>query len=128
MVSTTITKVSILLFYRRLAAGSVTNRFRYCIYAAMAFVLTYFTIFFISLFVSCRPIYAEWMLADWVWDYNHKGTYKCIDEASSLISSAVISVVQDFITLGMPMMLFWKVGLPKSQKIALGFIFGIGIL
>jgi len=126
VVSTATTKISILLFYRRLAAGSVSNGFIYSVYAAIAFVVAYFIVFIVNLFIGCRPIYAFWMQVDPYWNAENDRKYKCFNEANNIIAAAVVSVIQDFIACGMPMVLFWKLRIPKRQKIALGAIFGVG--
>jgi len=124
LTSTATTKISILLFYRRLTAGTVSTGFLYAVYAAITFVALYYIVFMINLFIGCRPIYAFWWQVDPFWDEK----YKCIDEASNLIAAAIVSVIQDFIACGMPTILFWKLHIPKRQKVALGGIFGIGFL
>ena len=128
MVSTVTTKISILLFYRRLAVGSVTNTFIRCVHTAIAFVIVYFIVFTTTLYLGCRPFNAYWMQVDPHWLTEHRGKYKCINEATSLTAVTVVSVVQDFIAVGMPMTLFWQTRLPKRQKIMLGLIFGLGFL
>jgi hypothetical protein len=128
MVSTSTTKISILLFYRRLAEGSISTGFLYTVYAAIAYVVVYFVVFWINLFVGCRPFYAFWMQVDLVWNANNAGKYHCFDELKNLIIAAAISVSQDFIACGLPMILFWKLKVPRRQKIALGAIFGVGFL
>lgn len=130
MVSITATKISILLFYRRLAAGTVTNRFTYYIYAAITFVVIYFIIFFINILNVCRPFSSYWMQADYQWLYSNDNMSKfhCEDEAAALISSAAISSVQDFIACGLPIVLLWRLSMPKRQKIALAVIFAVGVL
>jgi hypothetical protein len=124
LTSTAATKISILLFYRRLSSGTVSNPFLYSVYAAIAFVALYYVIFMINLYVGCHPIEAFWLQIDPFWH----GKYKCFDEAANLIAAAVISVLQDFLACGMPAILFWKLHIPRKQKIALGAIFGVGIL
>jgi hypothetical protein len=128
LLSTSTTKISILLFYRRLAAGSVSNGFIYSVYGAIAFVVLYFVVFFINLFVGCRPLPAFWLQVDPVWNAKHEGDYQCINEAANLIAAASVSVVQDCLACGMPAILFWKLQMPRKQKVALGLVFGIGIL
>jgi hypothetical protein len=128
MVSTATTKISILLFYRRLAEGSISTRFLYTVYAAIAFVVVYFIVFWVNLFTGCRPFYAFWMQVDLVWAAENAGKYYCFDELKNLIVAAGISVAQDFIACGLPMILFWKLKVPRRQKVALGAIFGVGFL
>lgn len=128
LTSTACTKISILLFYRRLGVGTVTNRFLYSVYAAIAFVLAYYITFTVNLFVGCRPINAFWNQADLVWLAENDGKYSCFDEATNMIAAAVISVLQDFIACFMPTILFWKLRIRRQQKFALCAIFGVGFL
>lgn len=134
MFSTCMTKISILLFYRRLALGTISNRFLYTIYAAIAFVIAYFITFHLTLFLHCRPFHSYWKQADIRWYFKHKGTatkkadFVCSSESADLIASAITSILQDFIAVGIPMFLFWKLRVSWKQRIALGVVFGIGIL
>jgi hypothetical protein len=128
MVSTATTKISILLFYRRLAEGSISTRFLYTVYAAIAFVVVYFIVFWINLFTGCRPFHAFWSQVDLVWAAENAGKYYCFNELKNLVIAAIISVIQDFLACGLPTILFWKLKVPRRQKIALGAIFGVGFL
>ncbi|KAF2404042.1 hypothetical protein EJ06DRAFT_505542 [Trichodelitschia bisporula] len=124
MLSTSTTKISILLFYHRLAAGTVTKTFRRVVHGAIIFVVLYFVVFSTVLFLTCRPFKAYWMLADLVWRSTNE--YHCIDEPADLIAAAVASAIQDFLACGIPMVLFWNVRIPRRQKLALVLIFGVG--
>jgi hypothetical protein len=128
MISTSTTKISILLFYRRLTSGTVSNGFLYGVYSAIAFVAAYFIVFSINLFVGCRPFYSFWKQVDIIWNSENQGNYHCIDEPANMTAAAIVSVIQDFIACGMPTILFWKLHLPRKQKIAMGAIFGVGFL
>jgi hypothetical protein len=128
MVSTVTTKISILLFYRRLAADTVTKTFLYFVYAAIIFVGLYFVVFWINLFVGCRPLNSFWNQVDLSWLSKNIDKYHCFDEAANLTAAAIVSVIQDFIACGLPLILFVKTRLPKGQKIALTAIFGVGFL
>jgi hypothetical protein len=54
--------------------------------------------------------------------------YHCLNEPADLLAASAVSIVQDFIVCGMPTVLFWKLQLPRRQKIALGAVFGVGFL
>jgi hypothetical protein len=128
MVSTCTTKVSILLFYRRLAAGTISRAFQWSIYAAIAFVVSYFIAFFINIFLMCKPFNSYWLQADYFWLNMHRSDFKCQDEGVILVITAAISAFQDILACGLPMILLWKLQIPKRQKYALGAIFSVGIL
>jgi hypothetical protein len=128
LVSTSTTKISILLFYRRLARGTVSTPFMYAVWVAIASVVLYFFYFFFALLLTCNPVEAYWIQIDPVWYAQHKNTFKCSGEATNLIISAVISVVHDFVACGLPALLLWKLKIPKNQKLALGGLFSVGLL
>jgi hypothetical protein len=128
MVSTVTTKISILLFYRRLVPETVSRGFRWSVYGAISFVLAYFVTWEILLFTRYRPLYADWMLGNPFWWAEHKDEVHYINEGVVIASSAIVSAVQDFIVCGMPMMVFWKMTIPRRQRIALGAIFAVGFL
>jgi hypothetical protein len=128
MFSTVATKISILLFYRRLIPETVSRGFRWSVYIAMSFIILYFLAFVILLFTRYHPIYADWMLGDPFWWAQHKDEVRGVNEGVIIASSAIISAVQDFIVCGMPMVVFWNMTIPKRQRIALGAIFAVGIL
>ncbi|QDS72118.1 hypothetical protein FKW77_003760 [Venturia effusa] len=127
LVSTSATKVSILLFYRRLAKGTISTPFRYAVKAAIASVVIYLLYFFINLIFTCNPVEAFWKQVDPVWATQHKGEFRCHGEASNLIASAVVSVLHDFIACGLPVLLLWKLQISKNQKLALGSLFSLGL-
>ncbi|KAF2401143.1 hypothetical protein EJ06DRAFT_555763 [Trichodelitschia bisporula] len=126
VISTTTTKISILLFYRRLVAGTISTAFLYATYITMASVLLSSLFFFFTLFAICRPMSTYWMQADWFWYAAHEKEFQCMAEDKLLVASAVISALQDFVTCGLPTVLFWKLRVPMRQKIALAGIFAVG--
>lgn len=128
MVSTVTTKISILLFYRRLVPDTVSRGFRWAVYATIAFVVAYFVTFFLLTLLRYQPIYADWMLGDPFWWAAHKDEVHHIDEGIMIATSAIISAVQDFLVCGMPMVVFWKMDIPKRQRLALGALFAVGFL
>lgn len=100
----------------------------YAVWAAITSVVIYFFYFFTALIFTCNPVEAYWKQVDPVWFSQHKGEFKCHGEASNLIASAVISVVHDFVACGLPAILLWKLKISRNQKLALGGLFGVGLL
>lgn len=147
VVSTSLTKISILLFYKRMSDGAVSRTFRYAVRACIAFVVAYMITFVTTLFLTCRPINSYWNQVSLPWAISHeeyvcnlhlgqchansgiRGTdYHCFNEPADLLAASAVSIVQDFIVCGMPTLLFWKLRLPRRQKIALAAVFGVGFL
>jgi hypothetical protein len=128
--SSGLTKVSILLFYRRMVHGSYSPAFLWTVRACIGFVVCYTTAFTLTLFLGCRPLNAFWHKVDltWVLSHDEGKDWVCFNEAANLIGATAFSVVQDFIACLMPTIIFWKLSLPLRQKIALSVVFGMGIL
>lgn len=102
--------------------------FQWMLYASIAFVIGYFVAFFINIFLICTPFNSFWLQADYVWLTVHRGDFHCQDEGVVLVVSAAISAFQDILACCLPMVLLWKLQIPKRQKYALGTIFSVGIL
>jgi hypothetical protein len=119
-VTTSLTKISILLFYRRLSSGTVTPTFHWMLRGAIAFIVLTF----------CRPLNAFWNQVDFEWNITHQPgrDYVCYNEPLHYFFNISITVLQDFMVTLMPMALFYKLKMPIRQKVALGVLFGVGIL
>jgi hypothetical protein len=124
--STGLTKISILLFYRRLVSGSVSRAFVWTILAIVFSVMAYMVTFELTLIFGCRPINAYWNEINPIWRTLNADEYVCLDEVVALYCANIISIVQDFLTFLMPLLLFWKLQLPIRQKAVLGCIFSVG--
>ena len=118
----TLTKISILLFYRRLTSGTLSSVYRWMLIGAIWFVLAYFLSFSIALFAGCSPFAAFWRQIDPLWDQD----WKCADEPKVIIAASIVSIVQDFICCFMPVILFWRLQVSRTKKFALMGVFGIG--
>jgi hypothetical protein len=126
IMGTGLTKISILLFYRRLVSGSVSNGFVWAIRASIFSVAAYIIIFENTLVFGCTPIHAYWDEVNPIWRSNNEGKFKCLSEIGALYTANITSIVQDFLTFLMPLILFAQLQLPRRQKIVLGVIFGVG--
>ncbi|KIW06340.1 hypothetical protein, variant [Verruconis gallopava] len=128
MASTCLTKISILLFYRRMSDGAISSIFRTIGYISIASVVAYMFAFSLAGVLGCRPISAYWLQVDLTWASTHpRGkSYQCINEGAMILSACAVSIVQDFLACGLPLPLFWKLQLPKRQRIALAAIFSVG--
>lgn len=130
VVATGLTKISILLFYRRIADGSISRWFRIAVLSSITFVAAYMVAFLLALYLGCRPFNSYWNSVNINWIATHvEGVdYVCFNEGADDLVASIISIIQDFLACGMPTLLFWKLRLPRRQKIALGGIFGVGFL
>jgi hypothetical protein len=119
------TKISILLFYRRLTER-VSTRFQWMLNGVIAFVACCCIAGFITMLVGCRPIHAYWMQVDPVWLAENTGKFTCYDEAAYIVFIATISMITDFLVCILPMSLFLRLQMNWKRKLALVAIFGVG--
>jgi hypothetical protein len=124
--STTLIKISILCFYRRLTNGSISKAFLYCVWATIAFVVSSATLFTFLIVFSYSPIEGYWHLYDVSW--RHRNELKSLNEAAIIVSVTVIGTVQDLLICALPMMLVWNLQIETRQKAALIAIFGVGLM
>ncbi|KAF2668345.1 hypothetical protein BT63DRAFT_273763 [Microthyrium microscopicum] len=126
--STALTKISILLFYRRMATGSISPLFRWIVRGCILSVILYVIAFILALFLGCKPLNAFWNQVDIRWLSTHVDgkDYHCFSEPNDLLSATVVSIIQDFIACFTPVILFWKLQLPFRQKLALAAVFFVG--
>lgn len=142
LASTTLTKLSILLFYRRITNSVISRPLLIAIWASIIFgrsilrtllghiltmniVAAYGITFILVLIFTCDPVEAYWYRFTVSWLETHK--YKCTDELVTLIVIITISTAQDFIACLLPMFVVRKLRLPFRQKLALSGIFLVGL-
>ena len=70
----------------------------------------------VSIF-SCHPV-------NGYWDRTVPAT--CIDSRAFYLGNAIANILTDVIILTLPVQMVWHLQTPRSQKIALTFIFGLG--
>ena len=130
LTATTLIRVSVLLFYRRISNEAITPIFSFTVRATIYFVVLSSIILLLIPFLGYRPFNAYWEQANPVWAKTHTKdvNFFGFDEPVYLIVSATWTIIMDFITWFMPIMLFWKLYLPLRQKIALIMLFAMGFL
>ncbi|GME23723.1 Integral membrane protein [Neofusicoccum parvum] len=124
MIITSLVKISILCFYRRLSEGSVTRSWIWIVRGFMGFVIAYAFVFTLMLFVDCRPFDAFWNKLNPQWALAHN--YTCFNEGADFIASAVVSVIQDAAVCILPLLVVRRLQMPRKQKLALAGLFGVG--
>ncbi|PQM43874.1 hypothetical protein VE01_10770 [Pseudogymnoascus verrucosus] len=113
--TTSLVKISILLFYLRLA---VTPTWKRVIYGSIAFIVVW-TIAFCSLIIfQCTPVS----------DYWDPISTNCYPAEIALFTHGLTNTITDIYVYVLPMKLVWKTNLPKRKRIELVIIFGAGFL
>lgn len=124
LVSTCSTKVSVLLFFRRLTAGTYSKRWRWATIAAIVFTICYFFAFLFALIFNCRPTEAYWKAFSF--DYTEK--YHCTNTKFLNPVSGALSVFSDFYSVILPVGMLRHFETDRRKKLALNAVFSLGLL
>jgi len=125
--STAFTKVSVLLFYRRLVAGTYSKRFKWAVWSAIAFIITYTSILFILLLATCVPLESYWRRLEPTYTHDYHCASTSLQGGVSKLGGA-LSVITDFYSVLLPAILLLRIQITRRQRIGLVFIFGLGFL
>ncbi|KAH8652099.1 hypothetical protein BX600DRAFT_516178 [Xylariales sp. PMI_506] len=110
-------KLSILLFYRRL---SPQRWFSWSTYALIIASVTYSVIYVFVTMLPCTPVSA-------LYDLTIVSS-KCLNSWSAYLSLSILNIVMDFIILALPIPVVLPLKMEKRQKLSLILLFGTGIL
>lgn len=127
MVSSTLVKISILLFFTRLSPATFTKTYIRILWASIAFVAAYGIAFTVLQIFNCNPVNAFWDQLSLEWMANAT-PYSCTNEGAGVFVTGIVSIIQDFIAALLPTWLFWSLRIPTRQKIALAVVFLTGFV
>lgn len=112
-------KLAILIQLLRIFAPARTTKMYWaCISLSIITVLFYIVCLFLRVF-QCSP-------REKIWNPNVPGT--CIGVQATVIASASLNVVLDFVMLLLPVTRAWQLQIPKSKKWAIAVVFATGFL
>lgn len=123
MLGTCCVKVSVLLFYRRMRAGTFNKRWMWLIHGAIAFTVLYTMALILALIFSCIPVQAYWKSLDPTW--NHK--YSCADTFPLNTGAGVLSVFSDVYAVVLPCVMLQGLEIGLRQKIGLNVVFAMSL-
>lgn len=116
IITTGLTKISILLFYLRIFPHQT---FRRVCYALVGFVTAWtITFTFVQIF-QCNPIHKAW-------DHTVPGT--CANNGIITFAQAILSVFQDIFIIILPLPLFLRLKVSRQKKWGVVLMFGLGIM
>ncbi|TID22645.1 hypothetical protein E2P81_ATG01771 [Venturia nashicola] len=119
-----LTKISVLLFFRRLIDGSHSPLIKKSIWAAIGFIVAYYASFLSFLIFACNPTDATWKSLNIGWT----GKYKCADREVVDPLNGVFSVLSDFYSIIIPVLVVYRLTMPASRKAVLYFVFCCGLV
>jgi hypothetical protein len=123
------TKLSVLLFYRRLVKGTYSKQFKWALWLGMAFAVVGSIVPWALLMTTCRPFKAIWMQWDLSYVYAEAYHFSCRKVQVQVDFGrlcGILSVVTDFYSLMLPTILLLRMKMSSRQRLALIFIFGLG--
>ena len=126
LISTCATKASVLMFYRRMVAGSYSRAWLFWIWASLAFLAGYFVSILLVYCFLCQPLSSYWES----YNFDYDKPYTCINGDVLNPFIGVLSVFTDIYTVVLPCAMLSQVELdvPKRQKIGLNVIFALGLV
>jgi hypothetical protein len=123
-IGTCFTKVSVLLFYRRLLSPLCHNKVLFqIIWANIIFTIAYSVIFVILPFAACHPLSARW--AHLTPGYNKP--YHCMDISLASPISSALSAVSDLFAVVFPLSFLLTIKVPLRERLAIYSVFLVGI-
>ena len=117
-------KVSVLLFYRRLARNSVSRYWIWGVISAITFTVAYSLAFILTLIFNCSPTEAYWK----AFSPSYTTPYTCVDTTVVNLLAGIMAIVSDLYSVFLPCMMTRHIQLPRAQKLALYIIFSLGLL
>ncbi|KFX92796.1 hypothetical protein O988_07117 [Pseudogymnoascus sp. VKM F-3808] len=107
-------KISIICFYRRIFPAPGFHRITYFINWLIGL---WAAAIFITCGLQCRPLRGYW---------DKSVDAKCIDGNTYFIVNQTFNVVMDFVILGLPLPIIWRLKRVWQDKLALSFVFALG--
>ncbi|KAF2207066.1 hypothetical protein CERZMDRAFT_102763 [Cercospora zeae-maydis SCOH1-5] len=118
------TKVSVLMFYRRLVDLTVSKYWIWTVMCAISFTIAYSLAFILLLVFNCSPTEAYWKSFNPSW----KVEYTCVDTTVVNLLAGVLSIVSDLYSVILPCLMTRHLRLPAAQKLGLFLVFSLGLL
>ncbi|PVI03760.1 hypothetical protein DM02DRAFT_652348 [Periconia macrospinosa] len=108
-------KISILVFYLRISAA---RNLKIVIYTAVAITIAYSIPLATIGFYACNPMAKYWDITI--------TTGSCINQYAVYLFSASMNIATDVIILVLPVVMLWKVHIPRRQKVGIIFMLMTG--
>ncbi|KAI5370883.1 hypothetical protein Slin14017_G017620 [Septoria linicola] len=124
IISTCSTKISVLLFYRRLTEGSCRKLWKYLTIGAIIFTAAYCIALVLALVFNCSPTSAYWRS----FNVNYVDDYRCADTTVLNPLSGALSILSDVYSVVLPMLIMARLQATQRQKWALNLVFSLGLL
>lgn len=118
-VSTYFVKLSVILLLDCLLAGHTSPHLRFYLYLIHAFLLLWATASLLGVVFQCEPVQSFW---------NPLAKKRCTYTYRTRVSATALNTFTDLLLLSMTLKPLCQRRLPAKQKLAVGGLFGIGVL
>ncbi|KAI9763863.1 MAG: hypothetical protein M1840_009047 [Geoglossum simile] len=118
--ASSLVKLSILLFYRRMSVAVSQKSFSRAIWITIVFVTCFHISAVLGLVISCNPVESGWDISI----PNHR----CFNQRAFKMAVTVINTLTDFVIILLPLPTVWSLRLRRNQKTVLSCIFLTGSL
>ena len=112
----TFTKYSIMATYLRIFPK---GRLHYTVYAAGVIVTSFWLCSIFAIIFTCTPVQGAW-------DYSMDR--KCIDIVMYFYIAAGFNIATDLLLCFLPLPTIWALRMPKTQRVVVCVLFGMGTL
>ncbi|KAI9886890.1 MAG: hypothetical protein M1823_001258 [Watsoniomyces obsoletus] len=125
LVATTLTKVSVLLFYRRLINRTHAKVHLWLLWGLLGITVAYTIALGFAYGFQCTPVEAYW-LKDSPQGYDKP--YHCFNDAFVVIPMAVMTALTDVLVTAFPLLFVRRLSLPRQKMLVLAVVFGLGAI
>ncbi|OBT89070.1 hypothetical protein VE02_01965 [Pseudogymnoascus sp. 03VT05] len=119
LTSSSLTKISILVFYLRIL---VEKKDKLITKITLGAMIIYYVVFLIVLFAQCRPLPYYWEILI----PGAKGT--CLDEGVHMVTAGVLNVIFDLIIFAIPLRSLFTLKIRTTQKLQVISLFSAGLI
>lgn len=124
LVTGCLTKVSVLLFHRRLVEGTINKYWKWAVVGAVCFTCSYSLAFVLALIFNCSPTDAYWKAFDPY--YTH--SYTCVDTKAINMLAGLLSIISDLYAIVLPTVLTSSSHMDRRQRVALNALFAVALV
>ena len=118
------TKISVLLFYRRLTAGTYDRKWKWLVIMAVLFTAGWTVAFILTLIFNCSPTEAYWK----AFNPMYFQEYSCVNTTAVNLLAGIFAVLSDLYAVVLPCLMARHFDIPRRQKVALNTVFSLGLL
>ena len=123
LLSMSLTKISVLLFFLRLLDRRCHTLLYYTVHAGITIIVLGFFAFFFVLIFACKPVNAAWLAMDWQWPND----YNCAARELSDLFNGAFAIGTDVYAFVLPVFIVRGLQITRTRKAMLYVVFCCGL-